>query len=1337
MRRLFLYSIVFVFLSVPLFSAHTNVEILSSSSQQMVVEVTFPDWIQREIQTESGVFQAFSFSDAELLGDLGTPQLPVKTLTLGVPQNGDVNVQVLEADVETLRNIRLAPVPAMVRQDIGVEYRFEPDEQAYLQNEFLQSTIVSASEPHPFRSQRVTKIQIHPLQYLPAQNTVRRYNRIRLQITFSGGSSTTTQIRPQENEFVYEQMLLNYQQARQWRTAEARQPRLRKFSAESFQGSNWFKITITGDGTGGMEGMYKISGATLRQVLQQKNINLSSVDPSTIQIFNNGGRELSHDVVTAKNDTLVENAILVVGGQDGSLNDSDYILFYARSLEGEEFVENRNRFKHYIHPYSYKNVYWLTFNAQRGKRMPSVASLPTDGLTPQPHFRDLVWLEEEKFNIYNSGTIWLGRELTNQSNTYSVTFDLPDAVPQEQAEFRFSLASLTSGRHYFSMYANGNSIGQYDQSGGTYSYNLNETSFVESGVLLPGENTVTINFNVGSDAAFSYVDYIELEYRRKFQARNDKLIFNAPLQNAPARYQINGFSRNDVRVFDVTDFANVRAIQAPASNGTADFADNANMLFAKRYIAATPAAYNDIKAEAFTSESIAGLRSQTLNVDYIIITHDDFYQQALQLESLRENWSPKDRLETHVVNYSDVIKEFGWGIEDPAALRNFLAWAQDNWGSPEYVLLIGDGHFDYKNIRKQNVPNLIIPYETEGAYENYTRVTDDWFVYTEGNDAGMQMAIGRLIVQSVDEAQNLINKIIQYETQPEYGEWLKTVTIVADDEYTNNTSWEILHTDQAEKLAEQYVPDLLNVNKIYLIDYPEVKTASITGREKPAATLDLLEQINRGSLIINYIGHGNDELWAHEKVLDHTRDFEKFENGRRTAMWVAATCEFAHWDQPVDQSFAERILNAQNRGAVAMVSSARLAYADDNAAFNYLLYQHLFDGYEETGLTARVGDAVMLGKQIKTNRRNNEKYALFGDPAMRLCAPRYRAMIDDINPDSIQALSKMQINGFIQDQNQRLSDYNGKILVRVLDTRKAYVYESPSGVSSRTLFTEGNNIFRGIAKIENGGFNVQFIVPKDISYGGTDGRISLYFWNDNSSGTGIEKGLGVGGTAVDLVDNQGPTLQAYFGDPSFVPGDYVSTRPTLHVEISDSLSGVNTAGDIGHQILLTIDEDFANSKDITEFFTYNEGSYTTGKLSYTILDMPIGEHTLQVKAWDNSNNSSIIETHFVVIDDSELSVRNALNYPNPMEDESTFRYELSQDAQVSIKIYTVAGRLIKKFEPMPGRVGYNIFPQSWDGRDENGDPVANGVYLYKISAKSYTESETLTAEVVEKLIVAR
>lgn len=1327
-------SALFLLLSaMNLFAAADGVAIVSSEGQQLTLQITIDDWAVRGLATDSGIFHSFTFEGAEYVGEIGAPQLPVKTVLLGVPPGADVSVQVLEATPEIISNIRLAPAPRLVREEIGYRTVYEPDEDAYRQSGELERPLVQVEAPYLFRNQRVAKIQIFPLSYSFSQQSVKKYSRLVVQVSFSGGSSLKP-VTPERDEQIYKNLLLNYDQARSWRLPVQRP--LLKPSMNIFQGEDWYKIAISAKSAVDREGIYKITGATLKQVLGGAT-PLAAINPATIQLFNNGGREISQNVVVAKNDTLIENPIVVVGGEDGRFDESDYILFYGRSTEGIEYTSQKKRFVHYINPYTYDNIYWLTFNQQNGRRIPQVNSQDISGLEPQPSFRDMAWIEEEKYNFYNSGITWLGRELTRSNNAYSVNLKLPNAVPQDQAAFRFSLASLTSGTHFFTMYANGNRLGQYSQNGSAYSYPLNETSFTADGVLLAGDNTVTVNYSVNSDAAFSYLDYIEVEYNRRFQAVGDMLIYHAPLRSDAVRYQLAGFTRNDVRIFDVTNITDIREIgNAEIRDGIADLADYCNPIISKRYIAVSANGVKNIEAGSMSHEPVTGLRNRAVSADYIIITYDDFYQQALQLESLRENWSPKERLETEVVNYSDVIREFGWGLSDPAAIRNFLAWAQDHWGNPRYVLLIGDGHFDYKDLLKQNAPNLIVPYETEGTSESYTRTTDDWFTYTRGDNAGMQLAIGRLVVRTVNETQAVVDKIVQYETAPEFGEWLKTVTIVADDEYTADGDREGIHTEQAERLAEGYVPDLLNVKKIYLINYPAVKTASISGREKPTATLELLEQINRGSLIVNYIGHGNDELWAHERVLLRTRDMDKLQNGNRLAMWIAATCEFAHWDQPKQQSFAEDILNVPSRGAVAMVSSSRLAYADQNATFNYQFYKYLFTNYGSTGLTARVGDALVLAKQLQSDKRNNEKYALFGDPAMRLCAPRFRAVIDQISPDSIQALSRMMISGHVEDLGIPLN-YDGKLLVRALDTRKDYTYTGESGIEIGKLYAGGNTLFRGIVKIEQGSFNVQFIVPKDISYGGADGRISLYFWDETTSGTGSKNKIAVGGTSTNLLDNQGPRMSLNFGEPQFMPGDYVSTRPTVFLTIADSLSGVNTAGDIGHQILLTLDGNFAASRDITEYFTYNEGSYTTGTLHYSVLDLPLGEHSMQIKAWDNSNNSSIIETRFVVIDDTNLEIRNLLTFPNPMTEECTFRFELSQDAEVSVKIYTVAGRLIKKMPAMMGRVGYNIFLLAWDGRDEDGDPVANGVYLYKVTAKSYRSNEVLTAEKIEKLIIAK
>jgi hypothetical protein len=452
---------------------------------------------------------------------------------------------------------------------------------------------------------------------------------------------------------------------------------------------------------------------------------------------------------------------------------------------------------------------------------------------------------------------------------------------------------------------------------------------------------------------------------------------------------------------------------------------------------------------------------------------------------------------------------------------------------------------------------------------------------------------------------------------------------------------------------------------------------------------------------------------------------------------VAATCEFGLWDQPDKQSLAERILTVQGQGAISVVSSSRLAYSTPNADFNYDLFEELFKVYPGTGRLRRLGDAVMLAKASSRDRTNSEKFTIFGDPTIRVAAPTYNAEIDHIEPDSIQALSKMTIQGHVEKNGASWNDFNGEVLIRVFDSRKERVFvTSPPFSSSVRYMLPGNSIFRGVASVDKGTFELEYIVPKDISYGGADGRISLYFWGEGGEGTGAQKGLTVGGTAVDLVDQKGPDISIHFGRSDFSDGDFTSPDPNLHVEIADSLSGVNIAGDIGHQITLVLDDNQANPRDITEYFQYHKGSYTAGTLVYPLYNLAEGQHSVRVKAWDNSNNSSVAERQFVVVSDTDLRLRNVLTYPNPMSDNTTFSYELSQDAMVSLKIYSLSGRVLRKFEPVQGQIGFNLYPEQWDGRDQDGDLLANGVYLYKIHATS-ASGEEQSAESIGKLIVAR
>ncbi len=1306
-----------------------DVRILSQSETSLVVEFTPRQW--RVHPLEGTPYQQLDFIGAQHHYPAGHPDIPSRSISVGVPATGPVDVQLIDSDSRILSDISVAPVPTVERQDIGVIEHLIANDSLYQSSLRLPGSVFYHHEPTRFRNQRVLRIQLNPLQVIPAQNRMIRYDRLVVQISFP--STQPRPFRPESVEDQYKNMLINYKQARSWRVPDEAVS-LRKTADYTMTGDNWFKIIIPNQGWPESAGLYKLTGETL----QDAGISLSAIDPATLQLFNNGGRELPLDLETERPDDLIELPIKVAGAEDDRFDPQDYIVFYGQPVEGIEYNTQQNKFTHELNVYTDDNVYWLTFGKETGERIQGESSLAVTGLDPHLSFRDLAYAEPEQYNYFNSGRVWFGPQLARDRSSWSVSFEMPGALPGNSAQFRFRVIGASSGTHRFSYYCNENSLGEQTFSGGSpQSYSARTIALTDSGVLLNGQNTLTVQYNPSSDISIAYVDWVEVEYDRELRAVDDQIIFHQPVQDGPHRYRLTGFSRDDITILDITEPDTVHEIiDTRISNGTVEFADTGTVDAPRRYIAFTPGAFRAVSS--VTPVELADLR-EPREADFIIISHSLFHQQAMQLASLRETLETNDRLETEVVDISSVFDEFGWGLPDPTAIRDFLVYAQDHWGDPRYVLLFGDGHFDYKNTLGYDTPNLIPPYETDNRHEMTSRTTDDWFTYTRGEQDGMQIAIGRIPVQTVADAQAVVDKIIAYETSPDYGEWRKTITVVGDDELVAGgepSYYDMAHIRQSETLAEYHVPDILDVKKIYLTEYPAVRNASVSGVTKPLAKDDLLNQINRGSLIVNYIGHGNDELWSHERVLTASTDADRIQNGKRMALWVAATCEFAWWDQPQKQSFAERILYMQNRGAIALISSSRLAESGANAAFNNEVYDQLFASYMSDGQVSRLGDAVMMAKRSSFLRYNSEKYGVFGDPTLRLAAPKYRAVLETIEPDSIQALRKTRIQGTIQQDNSIWSEYQGKVQIRVEDSQNQITYESEIGpVVTYTL--SGNRIFRGIAPVNDGRFKVEFIVPKDISYGGDDGRISVYFWNDQAEGTGYRDNLPVGGTAVDLVDHTGPHIQAHFGKPGFVPGDYTSPNPTLHVDIRDSLSGVNIAGDIGHQIMLTLDQDESSSKDITEFFQYDEGSYTKGSLDYPLYQLEPGRHDLSVKAWDNSNNSSTLETHFVVVQDTLLRVRNLLNTPNPMTDETTFSFEVSRDGMAELKLYTVSGRLLRSFNSFPVTIGFNTLPSPWDGTDQDGDRLANGVYLYKLKIRSHWNGKTTTAEKLGKLIIAR
>ena len=556
-----------------------------------------------------------------------------------------------------------------------------------------------------------------------------------------------------------------------------------------------------------------------------------------------------------------------------------------------------------------------------------------------------------------------------------------------------------------------------------------------------------------------------------------------------------------------------------------------------------------------------------------------------------------------------------------------------------------------------------------------------------------------------------------------------------DDGLTSTGDDGTIHTAQADLLAQTYTPAMIDKRKIYIVGYPTVSSAS--GRRKPDANTAIIDAINRGTLITNYTGHGNPEVWAHEWVLTREESLSKLTNADRLTFLVAATCDFARYDNPMEESAGEEIFVMEGGGSVGVLTSSRAVYSFQNAQFNNTFYSEVFKR-DSIGSFSRLGDAMWRTKQILYGT-NDIKYHLFADPAMRLALPPQVALVDSVNGSplvsvvSVPTLGTMVVDGRITkaDGSDR-SDFNGRALVEVYDAKQR-VYVPEWGTFSYEV--NGSILYRGEVSVSGGRFRGVSPIPKDVSYGDNPARVAVYAWDQTSDATGYTESIKISGTdTTAAVDTTGPQVDIFFNDESFRSGDVTTPGSTLLVNLADQ-SGINTSSaGIGHRLEASFSA-LGQPVDLSEFYRSNLDTYQSGQVTFTIPDLPEGRQSVTVKAWDTRNNSNEQEVFFEVRASSELDVYNVMNFPNPFSRTTRFTFQRSSSdpIEVEIRIYTVAGRLIHVLG-VPSSID-RFVEVEWDGRDRDGNDVANGVYFYKLITRPTGGGDA--REVLGKLAVLR
>lgn len=1120
------------------------------------------------------------------------------------------------------------------------------------------------------------------------------------------------------------------------------------------QTGRWYKIGVAADG------IYKIT----YQFLQNMGMDMSSINPDNIRLYGNGGGMLPELNSVSRPDDLVENAIAVQTAVPGTFGPSDYILFYG---EGPNTWTYNNasvpKFQHSLNIYSDSTYYFITADLGIGKRVQTQGStslplFPTNNIVTT--FDDYGFHELEATNFIKSGRQWFGEYFDNIA-TYNFSFSFPNIDATATATVKAKIASRSiSGSANYSLSCQSASTAHSisSTSGDPYAYIGTDTiSFIPN-----SSSILTVNVTKQTPDALAWLDYIEVNARRQLTMSGNQMIFRDSKSMGPGNVaQFNLTSALPVQIWDVTDPTNSASQSLNVTGNFYQFSLPTDNL--KQFIAFTGSTY-------LTPTYIGTVANQDLhslsNKEFIIITHPDFYNEAMQLAAFHET---RDSIYSNVVTTQQIYNEFSSGAQDVSAIRDFVKMFYDRAAGanqiPKYLLLFGDGSYDNKH-RFSNNSNFIPTYESynstllTGSYvsdDYYGCLDDSEGAMVDGTDA-VDLGIGRFPVQNSTDATSSINKIFSYKKigvtptttavnscsnlslGSPFGDWRNMLCFIADDEDG------ALHLDQANTLAT-YVDDSVNdynIDKIYFDSY--LQEATPGGDRYPGASDAITKRVEKGCLIMNYTGHGGEVGLAHERVVEVSQ-INSWKNINNMPLFFTATCELSRYDDPERISAGEYMFLNPNGGGIALFTTVRESYAGPNFNVNMAFYRGAFKPVN--GKMPRLGDLYQYMKDQPDGRSlNGRNFTLLGDPALTLNYPKYNVSTDSIfsHPvsssilDTLKALSTVTISGYVRDYNNAvLTGYNGVLYPTVYDKPQNITTLSNDGISSsppRTFKLQKNILFKGKVSVTNGFFRFTFIVPKDISYQIGFGRISYYAENGTEDANGFYEKAYIGGiNTAHPTDVVGPDVHLYLNDSKFVFGGMTNENPDLYSILKDD-NGINTVGNgIGHDLTAILDGNTNNSIVLNDYYQSDLNSYKSGSVRYPFSSLSEGNHTLKIKVWDVYNNSSDAYTEFVVSKSAELALSHVLNYPNPFTTKTQFYFEENQCCQVldvQIQIFTISGKIVKTIDRFVNAEGFRSDPIDWDGRDDFGDKIGRGVYIYRLKVKTSLGN---TAEKFEKLVI--
>lgn len=1090
-----------------------------------------------------------------------------------------------------------------------------------------------------------------------------------------------------------------------------------RYASESVLNSGkWVKIQVAEDG------IYKLTAADL------KKMGFSNLDK--VAVYGYGGWPLDEDFSTTYIDDVPEVAVW---------RSADYLLFYGKGPRKWEYSSSDKSFIHTNNPYSNYGYYFVTEKETTGRTMEKAASAA--GATLQvTTFDDYVLHEEELVSVNSSG-----RELYGESFTSTLSRDFTISVPGiTNDEGKATLSFISRGNGTITMNVDGNALISGSVSVPSDEYEVARELYRERAWAADKGETVKVNVGYSTTGHKNvHLNYFRLQMKRQLKVYDNYTFFRSlSARGNASRFVIQGADASTL-VFDVTDGVNPQQMETSLNGTELSFSIPASASL-REFVVVKP---SQIKAPVTVGEVVNQNLHALPQQDMIIIAQPNFTTQA---ERLAEAHRTKDNLTVRVVTPESIYNEFSSGTPDATAYRRFMKMFYDRQTSgadaPKYLLLFGDGSFDNRKLtsawKSVDMSNMLLTYQTENSLSSQSYVIDDYFGFLDDadNKKSLQnkklcLGIGRFPIRTVEQATQMVDKVISYMENKNTGSWKNNLCFMADDG-SNTDGFMTEHMEFADQLAgyvESEHPEFL-VNKLYYDAYKKDMTAGTY----PDVRSGLQKLLKDGLLLFNYTGHGGTTALSDEKVLTQT-DINQF-TYTHLPVWVTATCDFTRFDD-LNTSAGEDVFLNKSSGGIALFTTVRVAYSRPNFPINDNVIRNLFE--RNNGRRRTLGEVMQATKNTLSSVYKLG-FCLIGDPAVKMAYPEFGMKVTTVNGQSVdgnsisfKALEKITVEGEVLDASgQLVTDFTGIVNPTVKDSKVTVTCLKNSNKDDSPAFTftdYPNTIFIGNDSVRNGKFSFTFTVPKDISYSNLQGKMNLYAV-DTESGNEAQGNFDnfiVGGTSDTAeTDTIGPEIRAlYLNDTTFVDGGQVNTTPYFVAELWDK-SGVNITGSsVGHDMMLVIDESTVLSYNLNSYYELLPGEDGTGIVKFPIPALEPGKHTAEFWVWDILNNSTVRTFTFEVVEGLKPFLFDVIATPGIAREQVTFHLMHNRPEsrmRVGIMVYDLAGRQLWKHEESGTSGLFENYTVSWD-LTSGGARMRPGVYIYRAAISTDNSKDATKA----------